>query len=176
MPDISLLQQEYYGAEEEESRVPGILSTIAFVVLAIVIGGYATAYIYDQMLVKRTAEISENIKNLKVGEVADTVDELKKLGTQAKILKELREAHTAPTKLFLAMEGSTHPSVFFEDAVIDVAARKIKMNGIAPSTAVFARQAEIYKGDERVAAFMLDGIGYAKKPAASFQVNMEIKK
>lgn len=176
MPDISLLQQEYYGAEEEESRVPGIISTAAFIVLAVVIGGYVTAYVYNQMLVKKAAEISENIKNLKVGEVSDTVNELKKLGTQAKTLKELREAHTAPTQLFLAIERSTHPTVFFESAIIDVAARKIKMKGAASSAAVLARQAEIYKSDEHVAAFAIDGTGYGKKPAVAFQVTMDIKK
>lgn len=176
MPDISLLQQEYYGAQEEESRVPGLVSMIAFVALVIVIGGFAALYVYNQMLEKKSAEISENIKNLKVGEVADTVDELKKLGTQAKILRELREAHTAPNQLFLALENVTHPAVFFEDATIDVAARKIKTKGFAPSTAVFVRQVEIYKSDDRIASFTVDGAGYAKKPAVSFQLNMDIKK
>ncbi len=176
MPDISLLQQEYYGAQEEESKLPGLISTAAFVMLVIVIGGYVTLYVYNQMLVKKSAEISENIKNLKVGEVADTVDELKKLGTQAKILKELREAHTAPTQFFLAIEESTHPSVFFENATIDVATRKIKTKGFAPSTAVLARQAEIYKNNDHIATFTIDGTGYAKKPAVSFQLNMDIKK
>lgn len=176
MPDISLLQQEYYGAQEKESRLPGIISTIAFVTLVIVIGGYGTAYIYNQMLVKKSVEISENIRNLKVGEVADTVDELKKLGTQAKILKELREAHAAPTQLFLAIEGSTHPSVSFENATIDVAFRKIKMKGLAPSAAALVRQVEIYTNDDHIAAFTIEGVGYVEKPAVSFQLNMDIKK
>jgi|SRR3989344_1647671 len=176
MPDISLLQQEFYGAQEEEGKLPGLISTVAFVVLVIIIGGYVTLYVYNQMLVKKSAEISENIKNLKVGEVANTVDELKKLGTQAKMLKELREAHAAPTKLFLAIEGSTHPSVSFNDASIDVATRKIKMKGFAPSAMVLARQAEIYGSDEHVSAFTIEGTGYMKKPTVSFQVTMDIKK
>lgn len=176
MPDISLLQQEYYGAQEEESRVPGLISTAAFVVLVIVIGGYAALYVYNQMLVKEAAEISENIKNLKVGEVADTVGELKKLGTQASILKELREAHAAPTKLFLALERSTHPLVSFSDGNIDVAMGKVTMKGAAPSAAVLARQAEIYASDDAIDSFSIENIGYGDKPATIFQLIMDIKK
>ena len=175
MPDISLLQQEYYGAQEEESKMPGIVSTIAFVVLVIVIGGYITLYVYNQMLVKKTAEISGNIANLKVGEVADTVAEVKKLGTQAKILKELRETHTKPSQLFLSIEKATHPAVSFEDALIDVGARKIKMKGLASSSPVLARQVEIYKNDDHIAGFAVESIGYSKKPTVSFQLTMDIK-
>ncbi|MCR4322627.1 MAG: hypothetical protein NUV61_00885 [Candidatus Azambacteria bacterium] len=175
MPDISLLQQENYGVQEEESKIPGFISTIAFVVMIIVAGGYAALYTYDQMLVKKTVEINENIKNLNAGEVTDTVDELKKLGTQAKILKELREIHTAPTQLFLAIEQSTHPAISFNDAAIDVVNKKIKMKGTAPSAAVLARQAEIYAEDGNTASFLVENIGYGEKPAVSFQLSMDIK-
>ena len=175
MPDISLLQQEYYGAQEEESRMPGIVSTIAFCVLVIVIGGYVTLYIYNQMLVKRAAEISENIANLKVGEVADTIAQVKKLGIQANILKELRETHTQPTQLFLSIEKATHPAVSFADAFIDVAERKIKMKGLASNAPVLVRQVEIYENDDHIAGFTVDSVGYSKKPATSFQVTMIIK-
>lgn len=174
MPDISLLQQEYYGAQAEESKTPGIVAMIAFVVLVIAIGGYITLYVYHQMLVKRTAEISENITGLKVGEVAETIAAVKELGTQAKILKELREAHTEPTKLFLSIEKATHPDVSFEDALIDVATRKIKMKGLASSAPVLARQVEIYTSDEHIAGFTVDNIGYSKKPTVSFQLIMDI--
>lgn len=175
MPDISLLQQEYYGAQEEESKTPGIVSMIAFVVLVIAIGGYVTLYVYHQMLVKRTAEITENITNLKVGEVAETIAAVKELGTQAKILKELRETHTKPTQLFLSVEKATHPAVSFEDALIDVTARKLKMKGLAVSAPVLARQVEIYASDDHVAGFTVDNIGYSKKPTVSFQLTMDIK-
>jgi len=176
MPDISLLQQEYYGMQEEESRIQGIVSTVALVLLLIVIGGFVTLYVYNQILAKKSAELSENIKNVHVGEVTDAINELKKLGTQAKTLKELREAHTAPTQLFVAFEKATHPEVFFEDATIDVAAKKIKTKGFAPTTAVLARQVEIYQNDDSIASFTVDYVGYVKKPATSFQVTMDIKK
>ena len=175
MPDISLLQQEYYGAQEEESKMPGIVSTIAFVVLVIVIGGYIALYVYNQMLEKRTAEITENIANLKVGEVADTIAEVKKLGTQAKTLKELRELHTKPSQLFLSIEKATHPAVSFGDALIDVGARKIKMKGLASSAPVLARQVEIYKNDDHIAEFTVESVGYSKKPTVSFQLTMDIR-
>lgn len=176
MPDISLLQQEYYGAQEEESKIPGIISTIAFVVLVVVVGGYVALYAYNQMLVKKAAEISENIKNLKVGEVVDTVNELRKLGTQARILRELREAHAAPTKLFLAIEQSTHPSISFSEGNVDVGAGKVRMKGIASSAAALARQAEIYAHDGRMSAFLIENVTYGDKPAVLFQVKMDVKK
>ncbi len=176
MPDISLLQQEYYGAQEEESRIPGLISTAAFVVLVIVIGGYAALYVYDQILVKEAGEISENIANLKVGEVADTIGDLKKLGTQAMILKELREAHAEPTKFFLALERSTHPLVSFSDGNIDITTGKVMMKGVTPNTAVLARQAEIYASDDAIASFSIENIGYGDKPATMFQLIMDIKK
>lgn len=176
MPDISLLQQEYYGAQEEESKTPGLISAAAVIVLVIVIGGYAALYVYNQMLVKEAGEISENIANMKVGEVTETVGELKKLGTQAMILKELREAHAEPTKLFLALERSTHPLVSFSDGNIDVTKGGVILKGIAPSTAVLARQVEIYASDEAIDSFSIENIGYADKPATEFQLIMNIKK
>lgn len=176
MPDVSLLQREYYGGEEEESAIPGIVSTAALILFLVSAAAFAGLYMYNRFLITRAQTITENIKGLRVGDVADTIDQLKALGDKAKNLKELREAHTSVSGFLAMLEKTTHPAVAFSSAEIDAVKNTAKVKGIAHTAKAVARQVEIYQKEGEVSDFSVENIGYGTDQSVLFQATITFKK
>lgn len=179
MPDISLLQHEYYAPEEERSRVPGMVSTGGFVALILAVSVYAGLFFYHRVLVSKADNIAKNIADIKVEEIAQTAKEMKILGVQAKNLATLRLAHAYPTKLFAYLERSTHPAVSFLNANINMGNNTVSMGGVAESSLFLARQVEIYqkeKKEGRISDFIVDGVGYSRNKEISFNLTLTFPK
>lgn len=179
MPDISLLQNEYYAPEEEKSRLPGVVSIGGFVALILAISAYTGLFFYERVLALRAEEIAKNIANVNVGEIAQTTQEVKTLGMQARNLAALRQAHTYPSKLFAHLERTTHPAVSFSDASINMKNNTVSMGGITESPVLLARQVEIYekeKKEGRISDFTIDGVGYGKEKKVLFKLTLAFPK
>lgn len=173
MPDVSLLQREYYGGGEEESRIPGIAALVAFILFFIAAVAYGGLYFYNRSLISHAQGISENIKGLHVGDVAQTIDELKTLGNKAKGLQELRESHTDFTGILGIFERTTHPTAVFSDADFDVKSRTAKLKGQIETTRAMARQVEIYQREGSLSEFSFENIAYKDEDkAVGFQASV----
>lgn len=177
MPDVSLLQREYYTGGEEESRVPGIAAMIALILFFVVCVAFGGFYFYNRSLISRAQAITENIKGLHVGDVAQTIDELKVLGNKAKGLQELREGHTALSGLLVTLEKATHPDTVFSNADFDAKAAAVKLKGTTETTKVLARQVEVYQQEGLLSDFTVENIVYADETkAVGFEANITFKK
>ncbi|MBI1755405.1 hypothetical protein HY250_03030 [Candidatus Azambacteria bacterium] len=179
MPDVSLLQREYYGEQEQESRLPGVVFTAALSALLIVIAAYVGLFLYNRVLVSRADAIAKHTKDLKVEDMAETIKDLEALGVQTKNLKMLREAHTYSTKMFAYMESATHPASRFSDTIIDAVEKTIQAKGFISSPVLLARQVEIYEKDKkegRILDFSLQNIGYGERQAVAFNLVLTLGK
>lgn len=179
MPDISLLQHESYGPEQQENRLPGIISTVALVLLIVVLGGYVGFVLTKNVFQSSAENFSKSIENLKAQQkdVADTVNNLKALGTEAGALKALRVSHATPTKLFSYVEKSTHPLAHFLSGIIDVEKGSVTLQGSIASALALSRQAEIYEQDKTAGTildFSMDGIGYGEKHSVVFNLTLHL--
>lgn len=173
MPDVSLLQREYYSGGEEESRFPGIASTVALVFFLITIIVFGGLYMYNRSLITRAQTTAENIKGLHVGDIAQDIDHLKELGNKEKGLRELREGHTLVSALFAALEKTTHPTAKFSNADFDAKGNSVKVKGTIETTKAMARQVEIYQQEGTIADFSVNGIAYqGEEGAIGFQANI----
>ena len=175
MPDISLLQKEYFTPEEEESELPGIVLTASLVMLIVVVGAYVGLYFYGQILESRAGDVSRRIAELKVGDVEKSLEELRTAGKYLSSVKTLREAHAFPTRAFAHLERSTHPSVYFTALNFDVAKGSAQLQAVAATPLVLARQVEIYEGDVaagRIAGFSVGSIGYGENHTVKFGLDL----
>lgn len=179
MPDISLLQHEYYAPEEEKSRIPGIASIGGFIALIAVGAVYAGLFLYQRVLASRAEDLAKNIAEVKVEEITQTVRDMKIFGAQAKALVALRGAHAYPVKLFEYLERTTHPAVYFSDANISMKEKTITMKGTTGSPLFLARQVQVYekeKKEGRIADFIVTGVGYGEKKKVSFNLTLTFVK
>lgn len=177
MPDVSLLQREYYGGGEEESKVPGIASTVALVFFLITAVAFGGLYFYNRSLITRAQAITENIKGLHVGDIAETIEQLKELGNKARGLRELREGHTALSGLLGTFEKTTHPATIFSNADFDAQNGTVKLKGVTETTKTMARQVEIYQQEGSLSDFSVENIAYKdEKKAVGFQANITFNK
>ena len=177
MPDVSLLQREYYSGGEEESRFPGIASTIALVFFLITIVAFGGLYAYNRSLITRAQTTAENIKGLHVGDIAQDIDRLKELGNKEKGLRELREEHTSVSSLFAALEKTTHPTTKFFNADFDAKGNSVKLKGTTETTKTMARQVEIYQKEGTISDFSVDSIGYKGEDGSiGFQADIVFNK
>lgn len=174
MPDISLLQREYYGPEEEEKRLPGLISTTALVLLIICIGAYVGLFLYYQVLESQSELISQSIADLKTGDTSQTGD-LKALGMLSRTLVTLRETHTYPTKIFAALERSAHPAMYFSNAEIDMRSRTVTGDALIESSVQLVRQVGVYDEEKEagdIVDFSINDIGYDEQKGVKFSVNL----
>lgn len=177
MPDVSLLQREYYAGGEEESRTPSIASTVALVLFLITLVAFGGFYFYNRSLITRAQTITENIKGLHVGDVAETIDQLKELGGKAKGLQELREGHTAVSDLLATFEKTTHPATTFLNADFDAKNNSVKLKGETETTKTMARQVEIYQQEGALSNFSVENIAYkGEAKTVEFQASITFTK
>lgn len=160
MPDVSLLQREYYGGGEEESRTPGIVFAVASILFLISVVAFAGLYFYNRSLVSRAQAITENIKGLHIGDIAETIAQLKELGSAAKGLEELRTTHTDVSGLLVSLEKTTHPETIFSSAELDARKRSARLKGVTATTKAMARQVEIYQQEAKLSDFSVESVGY----------------
>src|SRR3972149_2572236 len=160
MPDVSLLQQEYYGGGAEESKAPGIASTVALIIFFITAVTFGGLYFYNHSLISRAQEITANIKGLHVGDIAETITQLKEVGSRARGLQQLREAHTKTGGLLVMLEKTTHPETIFSNADFDARSNEVKVKGTVKTTKAMARQVEIYQQEGSLSTFSVENIAY----------------
>jgi len=180
MPDISLLQHESYGPEEQQSRLPGIMSTAMLVVFILTIGAYAGFSLYSGVLKSTAANLSQKVTDLKKQktDVADVVNKVKLLGTEASALKALRTSHATPSQLFAYLEQSTHPVASYSGATINVEKGTVTLQGSISSAGALSRQAEIFDKDKAAGTlvdFDISGVTYGDKHAVKYILTLKLQ-
>lgn len=160
MPDVSLLQREYYGGGEEESKTPGIVFAVASILLLLSVVAFGGLYFYNRSLVSRAQATAESIKGLHIGDIAETISQLKEVGSKAQGLENLRITHTDISGLLASVEKTTHPKTIFSNATLDARKNNVQLKGIAETTKVVARQVEIYQQEAKLSDFSVENVRY----------------
>lgn len=174
MPDISLLQRDDYGFEEDVDRVPRLLSLITFIILLGAISLSIGIWFYQRSLVSQQTALLKDIEDIKTTETTHMTENLQKLGQQTDNLQTLRTSHASPQKMFSYLESSTHPEVYFTTATIDVRKNILKAHGFVPSASILVRQVEIYETDKQkknIADFSIYNVGYGEKQKVIFDLD-----
>ncbi len=175
MPDISRLQREYETVQEE-SKTPGVVFTVALILLIVSVGAYIGLYAYESVLQKRIDDAVKITSQLKVGDAYKNVAQLTAISRKVTMLKSLRESHTNLRELLLNLEQTTHPLAYFESGKLDAENVSADLRrGTLPTAAMLVRQMDIYKANKTIENFTIDNIGYGEKHYLRFDVTLHFR-
>lgn len=177
MPDISLLQREYYGPEEEESRIPSVVSTVSLTVLLVVVAAYVGLYLYRQVLEGKAENIKVTTEALKGKDTDKELTDVRAVGRYVRSLRVLRESHTRPFLMFTELERMTLRAITYRNGTFSVLDGKIVLSGETDNARLLVRQMEVFEDEKKagkLSEFSLGTMGYGDEKRISFALTLSL--
>ena len=116
----------------------------------------------------------------KRGEVRpELVQQILALDQRFKATQALIQKHALPSKIFVWLEGRTHPRVAFSALTFDSATRKLMLPGITDSLTSLNQQIAIFEHDPAIEQVDFGGLSFGKgdsaAPVIAFQATIILR-
>lgn len=138
--------------EQQSSRAVGILSLIAFVVVAATAVSYGGVYLYQKQLIAQKAKTDALINEARNGIGTEFLTDMKMLSNRIEGVKAVIKRHIVVTPIFASLEQSTLRSIqyksfgyeFVSDPATAQQTVKVTLTGVAKSYATIALQSDSF--------------------------------
>ncbi|MDD5430633.1 MAG: hypothetical protein PHP03_00150 [Candidatus Pacebacteria bacterium] len=129
---------------------------------------------YEPYLNSQIKKIDANLASLSAGIKQEDKERLITTYSQSVNLKKILDSHVLSSKVFTMLEKNTSPRVYFTNMDLDVANKRVSLNGVADSYVVLSQQLAAFDNEPDIKSFLLEDSQMRENGSVQFRALLNV--